>query len=318
MADLPKFDQLPIIEKTGERHSWGLWGKDDQLGMVNLLTPERVRYAASLVRKGKVFNLEPSRSIPHPARSKDEPYHHEITVRRTGRTDHVDHWELHGGMGHMDGLRHMRYREFGYYQGLQDEDLDRDVMLGIDRWGEHGMVGRGIFIDVPRHFEMRGQSLDPNARFPIGPELIEAIAEEQGVEFQPGDIMLLRTGWMRWYLSLTPEGRHVTHGTVHPGDDGLHCPGLDATQPTAAYLWDRQFSLLWADNIALEAMPIQGSEFQHRRIIPLMGMGIAELLTFEELSADCAEDGVYECMVSAKPAGVPGACGSPANAYAIK
>ncbi len=318
MTDLPKFTELPAFERTGERHSWGLWGKDDQLGMVNLLTPERVVQAASLVRKGKVFNLEPSRSIPHPQRSKNEPYQHHIDVRRTGRSDYVDGWELHGGMGHMDGLRHMRYREFGYYQGLQDEELDEKVMLGINLWADHGLVGRGVFLDIPRYFEKRGESVDPNARLPIGPELMEAVAADEGVEFQPGDIMLLRTGWMRWYLSLSPEEREATHGTVHPGDDGLHCPGLDASRETAAWLWDHQFSLLFSDNIALEAMPVEGSEFQHRRIIPLMGMGIAELLTFEELSADCAEDGVYECMVTAKPVNIPGACGSPANAYAIK
>ena len=239
MTDLPKFTELPAFERTGERHSWGLWGKDDQLGMVNLLTPERVTKAASLVRKGKVFNLEPSRSIPHPQRSKNEPYQHHINVRRTGRSDYVDGWELHGGMGHMDGLRHMRYREFGYYQGLQDEELDEKVMLGINLWADHGLVGRGVFLDIPRYFEKRGESVDPNDRLPIGPELMEAVAADEGVEFQPGDIMLLRTGWMRWYLSLSPEERETTHGTVHPGDDGLHCPGLDASRETAAWLWDR-------------------------------------------------------------------------------
>ena len=57
MPTLPKFSQLPLVGQTGERHTWGVFGKDDQLGTVNLLTPERVKRAATLVRTGKVINL---------------------------------------------------------------------------------------------------------------------------------------------------------------------------------------------------------------------------------------------------------------------
>ncbi len=318
MANLPKFVDLPIFEKTGERHSWGVWGKDDRIGMVNLLTPERVVKAASLVKKGKVFNLEPSRSIPHPGYAKEEPsYKHHVHKSRTGRSDKVDDWELHGGMGHMDGLMHMRYREFGYYQGLQEEDLDKGDTLGIERWTQHGLVGRGILIDVPLHFEKMGQKLDPNKRFPIRGDLMEAIAKEEKIEFQPGDIMLLRTGWMRWYLGITPKERELAHERdVAAG--GIECPGIDNDKETAGWLWDHQFTLLFGDNQAVEALRTEGSDFQHRRILALMGMGIGELLTFEELSEDCARDGIYECMVTAKPVNIPGAVGSPAHAYAIK
>lgn len=50
MPDLPKFSDLPLVGQTGERHAWGVFGKDDQLGTVNLITPERVKRAAALVR----------------------------------------------------------------------------------------------------------------------------------------------------------------------------------------------------------------------------------------------------------------------------
>jgi hypothetical protein len=221
-------------------------------------------------------------------------------------------------MGHLDGLRHIRYREFGYYQGLQDSDLDEHTMLGIDRWAQHGLVGRGVLIDVAGHLARQGTPLNPNRRFAITPQLMETIAREQGVGFEPGDFLLLRTGWMSWYLGLSPEERAQTHGTVHNQEGGLECPGLDATQATAAWLWDTQFCFLMADNVALEAMRVEGTEFQHRRIIPLMGMGIGELFTFDELAQDCADDGVYDFMISLKPVNVPGAVGSPASAYVIK
>src|SRR5260221_13359236 len=48
---LPKFSELPVFEQTGERYAWDVWGRDDELGMVNLLTPERVRHAVSLVKQ---------------------------------------------------------------------------------------------------------------------------------------------------------------------------------------------------------------------------------------------------------------------------
>lgn len=319
MTSLPKYADLPVIEKTGERHSWNVWGEGDQLGMINLLTPERVVRAASLVKKGKVFNVEPTRAIPHPGRSQNKPFEHVMTVHRGGRTDHADHWEFHGGLGHLDGLRHIRYREFGYYGGRQDEELDSQVLLGIDKWAQHGLIGRAVLIDVAGYLERQGDRLHPNERFDITPELIEKIAKEQNVSFEPGDFLLLRTGWMSWYLGLSPKEREKTHGTLsNESPNPLACPGLDATVETAEWLWNNQFCFLIADNVALEAMPVQGGQFQHRRIIPLMGMGVGELFTFDELAADCAEDGVYECMISMKPVNVPGAVGSPASAYVLK
>lgn len=318
MTTLPKFADLPLFEGSGERHAWDVWGPHDDLGMLNLLTPERVRRAAGLVRKGRVFNIEPSRAVPHPNRPDQAPYQHVTQVSRTGRSDRADGFELHGGVGHLDSLRHIRYREFGYYRGLQEADLDATPVMGIQRWAEHGVVGRGVLLDVARYLAARGSALEPNRRFAITGELLDAVAAAQGVAFEAGDIMLLRTGWMDWYLGLTPEQRAPLAGTVHNREGGLECPGLDASQPAAAWLWDRGFSVLLADNVALEALRVEGIEFQHRRILAMLGMGIGELFTFAELSEDCARDGVYEVMVTVKPLSIPGGVGSPANAYVIK
>ncbi|MSQ26894.1 MAG: hypothetical protein EXR51_01980 [Dehalococcoidia bacterium] len=314
----PAFADLPLIEGTTERHAWDVWGPGDDLGMLNLLTPERVRRAAGLVGRGRVFNIEPSRAVPHPNRPAETPYQHHTHVHRGGRSDTADAFELHGGVGHLDSLRHIRYREFGYYGGRQEADLDATPALGIQRWAEHGVVGRGVLLDVAGHLARRGAPLAPYRRFAITGELLDAVAAAQGVAFEEGDMMLLRTGWMDWYLGMTPEQRAPLAGTVHNRESGLECPGLDAGQGTAAWLWDRGFSVLLADNIALEAMRVEGTEFQHRRILAMLGMGIGELFTFAELAEDCARDGVYEFMVTVKPLSIPGGVGSPANAYVIK
>ena len=96
-------------------------------------------------------------------------------------------------------------------------------------------------------------------------------------------------------------------------------PGLDASAATAGWLWDRRIAAVAADNPALEALRVDATDgFQHRRLIALQGMAIGELWDLEELSQDCAADGVYEFMLVSAPLNVPGAVGSPANAYAIK
>jgi hypothetical protein len=55
-AGLPRYDDLPAAPQGG-RSGWGLFGPDDQIGLLNLQTPERVVAAARLVRKGAVFPL---------------------------------------------------------------------------------------------------------------------------------------------------------------------------------------------------------------------------------------------------------------------
>ena len=99
----------------------------------------------------------------------------------------------------------------------------------------------------------------------------------------------------------------------------MACPGLDASQATAAWVWDQQIAAMAADNVALEALPVEAQVgFQHRRLIALQGMPIGEVWDLDELAQDCARDRVYECMLMSAPLYLPGGVGSPANAYAMK
>ncbi|MGH9844324.1 MAG: hypothetical protein ACREEM_36845, partial [Blastocatellia bacterium] len=54
---LPDFAELPIKPEYPPHSAWGVFGDDDQIGTLNLLTPERVAAAARLVRRGEVFAL---------------------------------------------------------------------------------------------------------------------------------------------------------------------------------------------------------------------------------------------------------------------
>jgi hypothetical protein len=96
-------------------------------------------------------------------------------------------------------------------------------------------------------------------------------------------------------------------------------PSLDATQATAAWLWDHRVAAIAADNPAVEVLPVKPSTgFQHRRLIALQGMPLGELWDLDELGNEYATDGVYEFMPVSVPLYIPGGVGSPANAYAIR
>jgi hypothetical protein len=87
----------------------------------------------------------------------------------------------------------------------------------------------------------------------------------------------------------------------------------------AGWLWDHQIAGMAADNVGLEALPVDAAVgFQHRRLIAMLGMPMGELWDLDALAVDCAADGRYEFMLVSAPLYVPGGVGSPPNAYALK
>ena len=100
----------------------------------------------------------------------------------------------------------------------------------------------GVLLDVDHNRAQRGRPInhEDNEQIPVDEQ--EATAGSQGAAFTAGDILLIRFGW-------------VTH--VDRSGAGYHgrCCGPEHSEATAAWLWDHQFSLVAADNIALEACP---------------------------------------------------------------
>ena len=81
---LPRYADLPTLE-TGDAHAWDVWGRDNQLGAINLLTPERVLAATRLVRRGQVINLNLPLNFDVGMYGDDRGvYEHRVRINRGG------------------------------------------------------------------------------------------------------------------------------------------------------------------------------------------------------------------------------------------
>jgi putative cyclase len=314
---IPQYAELAVIEQTGARHAWGVFGPDDELGTLNFITADVVAAAAREVMAGEVVNLSLPLDQPDPSLVLGrKPMTHKMRTERWGRDDWLEGLYLQAST-QWDGLRHIRYREFGYYGGRDDAAVDAGA-LGIDRFAARGIVTRGVLVDAAGYLANAGQPIDATTPFSIGPGLIEEILRWERIELRSGDVLLLRTGWLAWYAKLDRSGREALAGSLNNQPDGLDCPGLAAGAATAAWLWDHHVAAVAADNPALEVLkvdPVVG--FLHRLLIPLLGMPIGEFWDLEALSEACRRRQRYSFLLTSAPLFVPGGVGSPSNAYAV-
>ncbi len=317
MTEIPRYRDLPILADTGEHHSWDVFGRQDELGTLNFLTREVIAAAAHGVKDGRVVCLSLPLNLPYPALSSNRPpYTHTVTRTRGGRDDSISGFYLQCS-SQWDSLQHIRFREYGYYGGREEEELDRGA-LGIDVMARKGIIGRGVLVDAERFMRMSGRRMAADERYAIGPGLLDEVLAAQNTTIRDGDILILRTGWLAWYLALDDAGKAAMQGRQRGGEGAMQCPGLFAGTETAEWLWDHRISAVAADNPALEAMVVDRDEgFLHRRTLTLLGMPIGEFFLLEDLAAACAERGDWSFMFSSAPLNLPNGVGTPNNAYAI-
>lgn len=109
MIDLPPFDALPLDPSGPPGNAWGLFGKNDELGMLNLLTPEIVREAAAEIRQGVRFALDWPLDLPVVPTGGRKPFSHAIEHHEapTIMNDDVVHFNTQSST-QWDGFRHYR------------------------------------------------------------------------------------------------------------------------------------------------------------------------------------------------------------------
>jgi kynurenine formamidase len=304
------FDDLALHEATGMRHAWDVL--DHDLGTLERLTPALVAAAATVVRAGDVFALNLPVDVPDPPLFGREPIRHEIfALDRNSVDERLDAYYPQAS-SQWDGLRHIRARESGFFGGRTEDPRPGAGALGIEHWARRGIVGRGVLLDVERHRGETGTPFDPLGGEALTAADLAAAAGAQGVVLREGDILCVRTGWVGAYRALDADGRNALAATPRAS-------GLRADEDMARWLWDRGCAAVCLDNPAVEVIPGDPSIGSlHRRLIPMLGFALAELLDLEGLSRACAADDRWEFLFVAAPMHLPGGVGSPANAVAIR
>lgn len=109
----------------------------------------------------------------------------------------------------------------------------------LQPWTTRNLAGRGVLIDYASYAKRQGISYEAFSGHPITVADIEAIAKEQGVTFNAGDVLFIRTGYVAAYKAadearrkLAAEGKWV---------------GLSQGKETVEWLWAKQFAALAAD-----------------------------------------------------------------------
>jgi len=318
---LPPYAQLPVKMGAPQRSAWGLFGDDDQLGCLNLITEEKTREAAKLVQRGAVFPLNLRLDEPSPPMYGRQPLKHTLIELGGGvaRDDHLDSFWPQAS-SQWDGFRHIRHPRDGFYNGTKDEEVvsGDQGKLGMEHFARKGIATRGVLVDLERYLKGQGSPLDMNSSEMVGVAEIEACLKSQKVEVRQGDIIVFNFGWLRWYLAeATGEQRERLGGDAMAGS--VRYPGLGPADEVVGYLWNLHAAAVAADNPGLDAWPPTPEHgWMHFHLLPLLGMPIGELWYLQELAADCAADGVYEFMLTSAPLNIPGGVGSPPNALAIK
>lgn len=330
-SDFPSYDDLLNRSDAPPGSSWGVFGTDDQLGTINFISPEQTVSAMSLVREGRIFSLDyPINTfVPSLAGTRPRTEHHIFANNPNHRDDWLDRFYLQS-TSQIDGLRHIRHPRYGFYGGVADERIQVDTPdLGIHLVARHGIVTRGVLLDLPRYFSHEGRQYDPLGGERITADDLRGAAEYQDVELRRGDVLLMRTGWAGAYLGSDP-------GMQEGIRSDWRCPGVEQSHQVLAYLWNAGVALIAGDNGGVEGFPVDTESvfydsdepqpergpshngMLHRQLIALLGLSLGELWNLDELADDCARDGRYEFLVTAKPLEVIGGVGSPPSAMAIK
>jgi len=318
IAELPSYRDLPPAPRGG-RSAWGLFGPDDNLGLINLLTPERIAAAAGLVRRGRVFPLDlPLGSVdPALARSRGTPRH--TVLHEPGSAGFDDLYDNFYPQcsSQWDSLGHVGYAPDVFYNGATEADILAGTRNTIDHWARHGIAGRAVLLDVAAAMTDAGLHYHPGESIAVGAHELELARRRAGVQYQAGDILLLRTGFAAWYAQQPRDVRQRMPAR-------LKAPGLAHSEEVCEYLWDSHAAAIGCDTFGVEVWPADMSPqahpmgFLHHILIGQLGMALGELWWLDDLAADCAADGRYEAFLVSAPFNAPGGIGSPANAVAMK
>jgi kynurenine formamidase len=283
---------------TRERTTnWGRWGEADQVGALNVVTPQSRLEALTSVRTGAVHSLSYVLGREtSPSTTSRNPVWHTTTINRKrngiGIADDVLTMHSHTGT-HLDALCHY-WGDDGLYNGFEQSEIVSHGAphLSIDQV-QHVVTG-AVLIDVSEHTPAGRDALG----WEVGVEHLSGALDRAGLELRPGDAVLVNTGW----------------GAMFRDDPDLYNwgePGIGAE--AAEWLAGQDVVLVGADSFAVEAIPPRqrGKGLPvHQLLLNRYGVYILENLKLVEA---VAAEGTSRGVLVLAPLLIGGGCGSPVN-----
>jgi kynurenine formamidase len=292
--------------------NWGRWGKDDQKGTLNHLSPAKTKSALALVKEGATVSC--ARNISYQAAPDVARTPHYFMVR-TG-FDHkegepperqvaVDYFGLvfHGQtVTHIDSLAHFfwggkMYNGYPMTDVATDEGARRNNVLAA----HGGIVTKGVLVDAPM---LRGTKLVERGDG-VGLDDIEKAEKQCGVKVEKGDVLLLRTGQL---------GDRERTGGVEPSK------GSAGPKPEILpFMHQREIAVMGSDT-GNDVSPTGYKKFTnpvHQVGIVAMGLWILDNAWLDTLAEECRKRNRWEFAITINPLRIPNATGSPVNPIAI-
>ncbi|GAA2092229.1 MULTISPECIES: cyclase family protein [Brevibacterium] len=317
MADAPDLTELLADAPT----NWGRWGPDDEVGALNFLTSQEVLRGARSIRDGEVHTLQRLIGDPNgdPVWPSREPAVREVVFDES-TWDSDDAPQFPGGLHYADDKLvaflqgSTQYDALGHvwYGGQIYNGYDARTTVGklekasVEPIGQRGVVGRGILLDLARHWGVEaveaGRTFDHTD--------LEECAEAQGLTIEPHDILVLRTNHLKLFFE--------------QGDafyDDFCEPGLQYSPELVQWFKDKEIPNLVTDTIANEVTsdPDTGVALTlHNALMRNLGVVFTEICDLESLAEAAAADGRYDFFYVAAPLKIHGASGSPVNPVAIR
>jgi kynurenine formamidase len=180
--------------------------------------------------------------------------------------------------------------------------------LGLEHMAFHGVQGRGVLVDLAHHLGDDWKGVDR--------AMLEEIMAADGVVVEPGDMLLLHTGFatrvLEWERNPDPKKIHTM------------CSYLDARDASLLeWIADSKISALVADNYAVEGLLGKDRDPERHSFLPIhnlclfrLGVPLGEMWYLHELATWLRAHGRSRCLLTAPPLRMPGIVGSPVTPIA--